>query len=58
MHTYPPLQHRFEVWFTYGGARRWRACAEEEERDEAVAMFNATSGVTDIEVIERENEEN
>lgn len=55
MHVYPSMPHRFEVWFTYGTARRWRACADEQERDDAVAYFAATAGVTDVEVIERED---
>lgn len=53
MHTYPEMPHRFEVWFTYNGARRWRACADEEERDDAVAFVEATEGVTDVEVVEK-----
>lgn len=48
-------QFPFEVWFTYGGERRHRACREPQERDEALAYLQATDGVTDIELIEREN---
>lgn len=43
----------FEVWFTYHGERRHRACRVEQERDEAVAYLESTEGVTDIEVINR-----
>ncbi len=52
MHTYPEITHRFEVWFTYGEIRRWRACADEEERDDAVGFLQA-AGATDIDVVEK-----
>ena len=46
-------QFPHEVWFTYGEARRYRACRSPEERDEAIALLESTPGVTDITVIER-----
>lgn len=45
----------YEVWFSYRGSRRWRACPTEGHRDAAVAELAATEGVQDINVIELED---
>ena len=42
----------FEVWFSYRGSRRWRVADDEQQRDAALAVLEANSDVTDIDVID------
>jgi len=45
----------FEVWFTYNGARACRGAETVERKDAAVEFLTGSPGVSDIEVIERED---